>query len=625
MRFRAYLPILILFVSCPLVAQRGSANYVRDHYDKQERMIEMRDGTRLFTAIYTPKDTSRRYPIMMARSPYSSRPYGEDRLRRRLGPSRLFMEAGFIFVYQDVRGKYMSEGEFVPVRPHNPNKKGKEFDESSDTYDTIEWLVANVPNNNGRVGTWGISAPGFYATHTTIDAHPALKAASPQAPVTDWWLGDDRHHNGALMLQASFSFVPSYGAVRPGPGPRGMPGFRNYNSQDGYRWYLDQGPLTTFNEKYLHHKNPLWNDLMEHEDYDEWWQARTPLPHLKNVKAAILTVGGFFDAQDLYGPLKTYGAFEKLNPEGTNNLVMGPWSHGGWARGDGDRYEAITFKHKTGPFYREKIEFPFFNHHLKGEGELDLPEATIFVTGSNEWHEFDQWPPKEAKPAKLFVHADGDVSFSAPEGEGGFDEYISDPAKPVPHTPKIVIRRDDRYVVQDQRFAASRPDVLVYESAPLTEDVTVVGELFAHLFVTTTGTDADFIVKLIDVYPNDARYVGPNPGNVKMGGFQFMVRGEIMRAKYRNSFEHPEPMKPGKITKVRFDMQDVAHTFLKGHRIMVQVQSTWFPLANRNPQVFTKQYKAPAEVYRKATHRVYMTPEHPSHLELSILQPPKKR
>jgi len=532
------------------------------------------------------------------------------------------MEAGFIFVYQDVRGKYLSEGTFVPVRPHNPNKKRKEIDESSDTYDTIDWLIKNVPNNNGRVGTWGISAPGFYATHTTIDAHPALKAASPQAPVTDWWLGDDRHHNGALMLQASFSFVPSYGAVRPKPSTRGMPGFRGYNSQDGYRWYLEQGPLPAFNEKHLHHKNPLWNDLMEHEDYDSWWQARTPLPHLDKVTAATLTVGGFFDAQDLYGPLKTYRAYRKRNPRGQHHLVMGPWSHGGWSRGDGDRYSAINFEKKTGPFYREKIEFPFFEHHLKGSGgeKLDLPEATVFVSGSNQWHTFDQWPPRQATPAKLYVHADGGTSFDKPTGKGGYDEYVSDPDKPVPHTPMIVIRRDDRYVVQDQRFAASRPDVLVYESPPLTEDVTVIGELFAHLYVTTTGTDADFIVKLIDVYPNDARYHGPNPTNVKMGGFQFMVRGDIMRAKYRNSFEHPEAMIPGKVTRVRFDLQDVAHTFLKGHRIMVQIQSTWFPLANRNPQVFTKQYKAKADVYQKATHRVYATPRHPSHLELSILK-----
>ncbi|NRA96672.1 MAG: CocE/NonD family hydrolase, partial [Planctomycetes bacterium] len=426
MRTSPLILILLVFPSL-LVAQSGTADYVRDHYAKQEQMIEMRDGSKLFTAIYTPKDTSRPYPIMLARSPYSSGPYGKDRMKRRLGPSVLFTKAGFIFVYQDVRGKYLSEGDFVPVRPHIPNKKGKEFDESSDTYDTIEWLLANVPNNNGRVGTWGISAPGFYTTHTAIEAHPALKAASPQAPVTDWWLGDDRHHNGALMYQASFSFVPSYGAVRPEPSTRGTRGFRDYNSQDGYRWYLDLGPVTTLNEKYLHHKNPLWNDLMEHEDYDAWWQARTPLPHLNNVKAAILTVGGFFDAQDLYGPLKTYQAFEKRNPKGTNNLVMGPWSHGGWSRGDGDRYEAITFDQKTGPFYREKIEFPFFTHHLKEEGKLDLPEATIFVTGSNEWHEFDRWPPPKAPRMKLYVHADGDVSFSKPKGKGGYDEYVSDP------------------------------------------------------------------------------------------------------------------------------------------------------------------------------------------------------
>jgi len=617
--------LIILAISPRLEAQRRGGDDVRANYAKREAMIPMRDGARLFTAIYTPKDTSKPYPIMMSRSPYSTSPYGEKSFRRRLGPSSLFTKSGFIFVYQDVRGKYMSEGDFVPVRPHNPNKKGKQIDESSDTYDTIEWLLKNIPNHNGRVGTWGISAPGFYATHTTIDAHPALKAASPQAPVTDWWLGDDRHHNGALMLQASFSFVSSYGAVRPKPSTRGAPGFRDYGTGDGYQWYLDQGPMTAFNDKHFHEKNPLWNDLMEHEDYDAWWQARTPLPHLNDVKAATLTVGGFFDAQDLYGPLKTFGAYAKRNPRGQHHLVMGPWSHGSWSRGTGDRYEAIWFKEKTGPYYREKIEFPFFAHHLKGAPSPELPVASVFVSGSNQWHTFDQWPPKQVKPAKLYVHADGDVGFNKPKKEGGFREYVSDPDKPVPHTPKKVIRRDDRYVVQDQRFAASRPDVLVFESAPLTEDVSVVGELFAHLYVTTTGTDADFVVKLIDVYPPDAQYEGQNTRGVKMGNFQFMVRGEIMRAKYRNSFEHPEPMKPGEVAKVRFDMQDVAHTFLAGHRIMVQIQSTWFPLANRNPQVFVKQYKASADVYRKATHRVYMSPRHPSHLEMSILKAAGKR
>ncbi len=606
--------IAVLVMASPSWAQRGRGDDVRARYDKREVMIPMRDGARLFTSIYTPKDTSEPYPIMMCRTPYGVRPYGDKAFKRRLGPSALFTESGFIFVYQDVRGKYMSEGDFVPVRPHNPKKRGKQIDESTDSYDTIEWLLKNVPNHNGRVGTWGISAPGFYTTHTTIDAHPALKAASPQAPVTDWWIGDDRHHNGALMLQASFSFVSSYGAVRPKPSTRGAPGFRNYGTNDGYQWYLDQGPLPNFNKRHLKRKNPLWNDLMEHEDYDEWWQARTPLPHLNNVKAATLTVGGFFDAQDLYGPLKTYGAYARKNPGGHHRLVMGPWSHGGWSRGNGDSYQVIKFEKKTGPYYREQIEYPFFAHHLKDAPDPELPTATVFVSGSNEWHQFDHWPPQEVTPSKLFIHEDGDVGFDAPAGPGGFKQYVSDPANPVPHTPKKVIRRDDRYVVQDQRFAAKRDDVLVFESAPLKEDVTVVGELFAHLYVSTTGTDADFIVKLIDVYPE-----GEQADDDRMSGFQFMVRGEIMRAKYRESFEHPKAMTPGKITRVRFDMQDVAHTFLAGHRIMVQVQSTWFPLANRNPQVFVKQYKAPARVYRKARHRIHMTPEHPSHLELSVL------
>ena len=600
-------------------SQQTPAQFIHEHYTKTEHRVPMRDGVKLFTSVYTPKDPERSYPFMMSRTPYGVAPYGEA-YKTRLGPSMLFAQEGFIFVYQDVRGKYMSEGEFVGVRPHIPEKSsGTQIDESTDTYDTIAWLLENIPNNNGNVGTWGVSAPGFYTTHTTIDAHPALKAASPQAPVTDWFLGDDRHHNGAFMLQASFSFLSSYGASRPQPTSRPPGAFRDYGTPDGYQWYLDLGPLTTINEKYLHHDNELWNAMMEHENYDAWWQARTPLPHLHDIKPAILVVGGFFDAQDLYGPLKTYGAYERQNPDGVNHLIMGPWSHGSWSRGDQDRYQDIVFDQKTGPFYREQIELPFFNYYLKGQGTLDLAEATIFISGSNQWKEFDEWPPAASQPSNLYLHAGGGVSFEAP-ATGGYDEYVSDPGKPVPHTPQIVIRRDDRYVIQDQRFVATRPDVLVYESEALQEDVTVAGELFAKLFVTTTGTDADFIVKLIDVYPDTAQYVGPNPQDVQMGGFQLMIRGEVMRAKFRNSFEHPEPMEPGEITEIAFDMQDVGHTFLKGHKIMVHVQSTWFPMLNRNPQQFTDIYHAPADAYQEATHRIYATAEHPSHLQLQILK-----
>lgn len=598
------------------------ALYIRTHYTKLERRIPMRDGATLFTSIYLPKDTTRQYPILLQRTPYSVAPYGEDEYKTSLGPSMRLARDGYIFVYQDVRGKMMSEGDFVAVRPHNPGKRTRQdIDESSDTYDTIEWLLANLDHHNGRVGVWGISAPGFYATHSLIDAHPAVKAVSPQAPVTDWFLGDDRHHNGAFQLQASFSFLSAYGAPRPEPTTERPRGFRDYGTPDGYQWYLDVGPLTNINKRYLHGENTLWNDMMEHGTYDAYWQARTPLPHLRDVRPAVLVVGGFFDAQDLYGPLKTYATLERHNPETPSFLVMGPWWHGGWARGAGDRYGDLYFDQQTSAFYRDNLERTFFNYYLKDEGVLNLHEASIFITGTNAWHFFDAWPPPAARPQRLYLQPGGGLAFTAPEAPEGYAEYVSDPARPVPHTPQIVIYRDDRYVVQDQRFAATRPDVLVFTSEPLEADVTVTGDLFANLFVTTTGTDADFIVKLIDVLPGDAACALPDDDcETPMGGFQMMVRGEVMRARFRNSFEHPEAMVPGEVTEIRFDMQDVAHTFKKGHRMMVQIQSTWFPMVDRNPQTFVDPYHATEADYQKATHRVYFSREHPSHLELKVLE-----
>jgi putative CocE/NonD family hydrolase len=620
-RFLSLLLLLLIAIPCMAQAQDDpDAAYIRENYTKIERQIPVRDGAQLFTSIYMPKDTSRPYPIMLQRTPYSVRPYGEA-YKTRIGPSMLFAREGYIFVYQDVRGKMMSEGVFEAVRPHNPNKKSEtDIDESTDTYDTVAWLLEHIPNNTGRVGVWGISAPGFYATHTIIDAHPAIKVVSPQAPVTDWWMGDDRHHNGAFQLQATFSFLSSYGRPRPEPTTQGLGGFRAYGSPDGYRWYMDLGPLSEVNKKYFNGENKIWEDMVNHPNYDAFWQARTPLPHLKNVQPAVLVVGGLFDAQDLYGPLKTYAAIEKNNPNAVNHLVMGPWWHGGWSRSDGDRYQDIYFEKKTAAYYREKIEFPFFNHYLKDTPKADLPEASIFLTGSNQWQAFDQWPPADATPKSLYLHPAGGLSFDAPTATDAYEEYISDPAKPVPHTSKIVINRDDRYVIQDQRFASTRTDVLVFESEVLTEDLTLAGDLFANLYVTTTGTDADFIVKLIDILPDTTSYVGPNPMNVKMGGFQFMVRGEVMRARYRNSFEHPEPMTPGELTEVVFDMEDVAHTFKAGHKMMVHIQSTWFPMVDRNPQTFVDMYKAKAEDYQKATHRVYFSKDAPSHLKMKVLE-----
>lgn len=620
--------LLLFFVFNLTFAQsakiREDSLYVRTHYTKMERMIPMRDGVKLFTSIYVPKDiaTGAKYPIMLNRTPYSSVPYGDTLYKLSLGPSMLFARDGYIFVYQDVRGKYMSEGDFEAYRPFIPKKKNKtDNDESSDAYDTIEWLVKNVEGNNGRVGTWGISAPGYYTTMTNIEAHPALKASSPQAPVTDWYMGDDRHHNGAFFLMGTFSFISSYGAPRPTPSPRGKPGFSAYGTPDGYEFYRNLGPLKNVNEKIFKGENRIWNQLMEHETYDEFWQSRTPVPHLKNIKPAVMVVGGWFDQEDLYGPLKTYQGIENNKPTSPNLLVMGPWIHGGWSRGTGESLGHIRFGSKTSEFYQKEIEFPFFNHYLKDKPNPALPKAYIFETGSNEWKKYDQWPPKNTVEKKLYLHPNGKLSFSPTTTSApAFDEYTSDPAKPVPYTAEIRNIRGSDFMYEDQRFAATRPDVLVYESDVLTEDVAISGNVFANLFVSTTGTDADFVVKLIDVYPGTAPNDSPENPRKAMGGFQLLVRGEVMRSKFRKSFTVPEAMVPGKIENVKFDMQDAAHRFKKGHKIMIQIQSSWFPLVDRNPQKFVNIYKAEENDFQKANHRIYCSGNNSSYVGVRVVE-----
>lgn len=625
-----YPVVLIFFVlgmARPSFGQRVNEDslFIRQHYNKIERQISMRDGIRLFTSIYVPKDASesKKYPIVLNRTPYSVAPYGEDLYKTSLGPSMHFARNGYIIVYQDVRGKYMSEGEFEAVRPFNPRKKSpKDIDESSDTYDTIEWLLKNIPGNNGKVGTWGISAPGFYTTMTAIDAHPALKIASPQAPVNDWFMGDDRHHNGAFFLMGTFAFLSSYGAPRPQPDPKGTPAFSAYGTPDSYEFYKKLGPLKNVNERYFKGENKIWNSMMEHESYDDFWKARTPVPHLKNIKPAVLTVGGWFDQEDLYGPLKTFQGIENNRPVSPNFLVMGPWIHGGWARGTGEYLGDIGFGSKTSAYYQAEVELPVFNHYLKDTPDPALPKAFIFETGANEWRRYDQWPPRNSTEKKLYLHPGGKLSFSpAPaQAKPTFDQYTSDPDKPVPFTSEIRILRGADFMYEDQRFAASRPDVLVYESDVLEEDVVISGNVFANLFVSTTGTDADFVVKLIDVYPGDAPNDSPTRPNMKMGGFQLLIRGEVMRAKFRKSFSNPVPMTPGKIENVKFDMQDAAHRFKKGHKIMVQVQSTWFPLVDRNPQKFVNIYQASESDFQKADHRVYTSGASSSYIGVRVVE-----
>ncbi len=598
---------------------------VKAHYVKSEQRITMRDGVKLFTSIYVPKDTSEKYPIMLSRTPYSVAPYGPNLYKAALGPSPLFQNERFIFVYQDVRGRLMSEGEYVNVRPHNPRKAGaRDIDESTDTYDTIDWLVKNVPNNNGRVGTWGISYPGFYVSAGIIDAHPALKAASPQAPISDWFMGDDFHHNGALFLPHGFNFFSVFGLPRPKPTTEFQPRFQ-HGTPDGYRFFLDMGPLPNADKKYLKGQVAFWNEAMNHPNYDQFWKARNIRPHFKNIKPAVMTVGGWFDAENLFGALNTYKSIEQANPGANSTLVMGPWFHGGWSRSDGDSLGNVTFGSKTSIYYRENVELPFFNCLLKDKCDHKLPEALVFETGSNQWRMYDQWPVTNVEKKSLYLQSDGGLSFSppadrSPGNSAGFDEYVSDPNRPAPYINGIAINMTREYMVDDQRFAATRPDVLVYETPVLQQNVTIAGPITATLYVSTSGTDSDYVVKVIDVFPNDMPDPEPNPTDVKMGGYQMLVRGEPMRARFRNSFEKPEAMVPNKVAKIEFTMPDVNHSFLKGHKIMVQIQSTWFPLVDRNPQKFVDIYKATEADFQKATQRIYRSGPYRSQLIVNVLK-----
>jgi putative CocE/NonD family hydrolase len=612
--------------------------FVRENYSKFEYRIAMRDGVKLLTSVYIPKDVftdGKTYPIMMTRTPYNVRPYGVDQYRDNLGPSALFAREKFIFVYQDVRGRFMSEGDFTILRPHKPIKKSpKETDESTDTYDTIEWLVKNLPGNTAKVGMWGISAPGFYTTAGMIDAHPALAAVSPQAPVTDYYLGDDVYHNGAFMLAHRFRFYMGFQprAGDPAPPPTTVP--FDFGTPDGYDFFLNMGGLANADEKYFKHAHSYWTLNVEHTAYDEVWQSRAIWKHLTAIKPAVMLVGGWFDNQDLQGPLRQHEFMEKNTPPQVDMLVMGPWTHGGFARGDGDRVGNVNFGSKTGAYFREKIEFPFFLYHLKAKGDAKFPKAWIFETGTNQWRRFENWPPKDAQNKTLFLDEKGGLSWQQP-ASAGFDEYLADPNKPVPYIGHIVMGMRADYMTEDQRFAAERPDVLVYKTPPLDHDVTVYGPISVDLKVSTTGTDSDFDVKLIDVYPGDyPDYnnppAAPGPSNgppraepantIRMGGYQQLVRGEPFRGKFRRSFEAPVPFEPGKPDRITFRMPDVAHTFRAGHRIMVQVQSSWFPLTDRNPQKFMDIPKALAADFVKAMQRVYIGGPEGSRIQVAIVE-----
>jgi putative CocE/NonD family hydrolase len=602
------LPHFLLSIATAAALQAQGVEYIKANYTKYEYRIPMRDGKRLFTSVYVPKDTTQQYPIMFDRTPYSVSPYGVDNYKTDLGPSHLFAREGFIFVYQDVRGRNMSEGEHVNMRPHNPRKRSpQDIDESTDTYDTIDWLVKNIPNNNGRVGLWGISYPGFYTAAGIIDAHPALKAASPQAPITDWFVGDDFHHNGAFYLPHAYLFFDRFGRPRPEPTvPKDTGRPDPSKLPAGYHFFLKMGPLANANEKHFKNDVAFWNEMLKHPNYDEFWQSRDLRRHLKPIKPAIMTVGGWFDAENLFGALHTYGEIEKNSPGAANMLVMGPWYHGGWSRGDGDKLGFVNFNARTAEFYREKIELPFFLHHLKEKGDPKLPEAFVFETGTNQWRREAAWPPRDVTPRTLYLHANGVLSFDAPtEAAAAFDEYISDPNKPVPFIIGQAPGMTREYMVDDQRHASTRTDVLTYETAELEQDLTVAGPLTPSLYVSTSGADSDWIVKLIDVYPEDFPNPDPNPTGIRMGGYQQLVRGEPFRGRFRKSFEKPEAFTPNRMEKVEFVMPDINHVFRKGHRVMIQIQSTWFPLVDRNPQQFVDINTAKTTDFIKATQRVY--------------------
>jgi putative CocE/NonD family hydrolase len=600
-----------------------SAAEIRARYTKYEFRIPMRDGTKLFTAVYVPKDAapSKKYPFLIERTPYSVGPYGADNYPKRLGPARSFVADGFIFVYQDVRGRFQSEGTFIEVTPHKEVKKGtQDVDESTDTYDTIDWLLKNVPNSNGKAGIYGISYPGFYAAAGMPDSHPALKACSPQAPVTDLYMGDDAYHNGAFMLEANFGFYtffkPRAGLEYP---PKEWDNF-DYGTNDGYDFYLAMGPLSNAKKLYLKDTNFYWDDQVRHPNYDEFWKSRNISAHMKNVHCAVMTVGGLFDAEDLQGPYKIFNSVAAMSPDTPNRIVEGPWVHGGWAYTNGDHLGPVNFAGDNSAYFNNQVLLPFFQQYLKDAGDAKLPSALIFETGTNVWRHYETWPPKNTQTKTLFFQSGGTLAFEPANERPGYDEYVSDPSHPIPFVETQSTSVPQTYMDADQRFASKRPDVEVYQTEPLEEDMTVTGSVSPKLWVSSSGTDSDFVVKLIDVYPMNYPDPVPNPRDVHMGGYQQMVRGEPFRAKFRKSFEKPEPLESNKPTAIHFDLPSINHTFRRGHRIMVQIQSTWFPLIDRNPQKFVNIPDAKPEDFQKATQRVYRGGEHASAIVLPVLK-----
>jgi putative CocE/NonD family hydrolase len=625
--------LLMIFFPLFILAQQEDSVWFAQHYAKKEVTIPMRDGIKLFTSIYYPIDKNEKHPILLTRTPYSCAPYGSDKLDAANWYSykKNYAREGYILIKQDVRGRWMSEGSFVNVRPFNANKKNSEIDEASDSYDTIDWLIKNLENNNGKVGVFGISYPGFYSTMAAASNHPALMAVSPQAPVTNWFIGDDFHHNGAFFQMDAFDFYSALGSGfgQPHPKPTAIPANSiGYPIHDNYHFYLTTGTLANLTKK-LGDSVAFWKDLMSHPNYDTFWQARDARNATKNVKPAMLWVGGLFDAEDNWGAWNSYKAAEANNKgKDFNKLVMGPWYHGQWASNDGTHLGNVAFGSNTATWYQENIEIPFFNYYLKGKGDISkISEATIFLSGSNEWKQFAQWPPAEKQEKALYLQSNGKLSWSIPTNINGFTSYLSDPSKPVPYTEDVHFNRTRNYMTDDQRFASRRPDVLVFQTDTLNEDVTVAGNVLADLITSISTTDADFVVKLIDVFPDYLSYTPIDiyaekdaESKYPMGGYQMLVHGEIFRGRFRNSYEKPQAFTPGKIDEVKYKLGDVAHTFKKGHRIMIQIQSSWFPLADRNPQKFVDIYHAKESDFQKATINIFHNKTGSSKIILPVLK-----
>ncbi|MCA0152843.1 CocE/NonD family hydrolase [Winogradskyella vincentii] len=626
--FKRILPIAVLaftLISCNKVKKSVTVgnvkveietSYARENYTKKEVKIQMRDGIKLHTTIYAPKDTSKPYPILMMRTPYSCRPYGEDVYKTNLGPNKYLMEEGNIMVYQDVRGRWNSEGVYDNMRAYIPNKTGNQTDEASDTYDTIEWLINNVENNNGKVGTYGISYPGFYATYSLLDAHPSLKAVSPQACIGDFFF-DDFYHNGAYLL-SYWRATSVFGYMKEEPTTKSWYEFPDIGTEDQYQFFLDNMPLSKL-DKYYDEDNVFMEQLKTHVTYDEFWQSRGIIQHLKDIKPATMIVGGQFDAEDLYGPYNTYVSIEK-NSDNYNTVVFGPWSHGDWARTKERQVIGnIHFGDNISDYFQKNIETKFFNHFLKGDanGQTGLAEAHMFDTGNKEWVSFDSWPPANAEKENYFMQPGERLTQQATRNIKTSD-FISDPKKPVPYSEDVkVVFTPRKFMTDDQRFASRRPDVLTFETEVLEADMTLAGDILTKLNVSTTGTAADWIVKVIDVFPADTENTEDVQDHLKLSNYHMLVRSETLRGRFRNSMTNPEPFVPNQKTAVNLELQDVFHTFKKGHKIQVQVQSTFFPYIDANPQTYVDNiFEAKEEDFKAQTHKVY----NDSSIEFTVLK-----